>query len=229
VLTTFRPAPLAFLVAAPLLLVAMPAAASTVTLNGSGALAPTFQFLGSASGNLMSTANDYLLGVPGQYSLLDTFTAPQSFALTGTSGTGSYAFQDTIEFTVGQSASGDVLTATLGLQGPSGAVFNVDGLQFRLYEVASGTAPTVGGLPAGATPVTSWTGLPTGQSSVTASFSGIASGTYFLDIRGTANGSSGGTYVGQINLQPVPLPLAAPLLLSGLGLLGGALRRRRLA
>jgi PEP-CTERM motif len=54
----------------------------------------------------------------------------------------------------------------------------------------------------------------------------LAAGTYVLEIRGDVTGSSGGTYSGELNLNPVPLPAALPLLLSGLGLLGFARKRR---
>jgi hypothetical protein len=54
----------------------------------------------------------------------------------------------------------------------------------------------------------------------------LAAGTYVLEIRGDVTGSDGGTYSGSLNLNPVPLPAALPLLLSGFGLLGGTLRKR---
>ena len=54
----------------------------------------------------------------------------------------------------------------------------------------------------------------------------LSAGTYVLEIRGTATGTNGGAYSGQLQLQPVPLPAALPLLLSGLGLVGSSFRRR---
>jgi hypothetical protein len=54
----------------------------------------------------------------------------------------------------------------------------------------------------------------------------LAAGTYVLEIRGNVTGTSGGGYGGVLNLTPVPLPAALPLLLSGLGLIGAAARRR---
>ena len=53
----------------------------------------------------------------------------------------------------------------------------------------------------------------------------LAAGTYVLEVRGMATGTSGGSYSGTLNVAPVPLPATLPLLLSGLGLLGGLLRR----
>lgn len=48
-----------------------------------------------------------------------------------------------------------------------------------------------------------------------------------LDVAGIASGAGGGNYIGSPDLQPVPLPAALPLLLSGLGGLGVWGRRRR--
>jgi hypothetical protein len=53
----------------------------------------------------------------------------------------------------------------------------------------------------------------------------LNAGTYDLQVRGTTE-ALGGSYSGVMNLTPVPLPAAFPLLLSGLGMLRG-LRRRR--
>ena len=65
---------------------------------------------------------------------------------------------------------------------------------------------------------------------VAANFTGLQTdGTYVLDVAGTASGSSGGLYVGSLNLQPVPLPATAWFMLSGLGGLGFMARRRNAA
>ena len=123
------------------------------------------------------------------------------------------------------------MTRFLGLNSPTDAgtpIFDISNLQFRLYEVASSAIQPGLGIPAGSTLITAWTGTsgPSNGAAIQASFSGIQAGTYFLDVAGTADGSSGGTYVGQLNLAPVPLPAALPLLISGLGLIAGVRRRR---
>ena len=214
----------------------VPAGAATVVLPSPGQLFWTTQFLGSASGNTQTTpsgnfGNDYMLSVPGQYSFQDSFSSPQANVLTGTtSSVGSYAFQDSYKFTVSQGASGDVLTVSLNL-GTVAPTFDISNLQFRLYEVASSTVQPGLGIPPGSTLIKAWMGTsgPSNGTAIQANFSGIQAGTYFLDVAGTADGSSGGTYVGQLNLAPVPLPAALPLLLSGLGLFGALRRRAALA
>jgi hypothetical protein len=208
------------------------ASADTVVLPSPNSMNWGAQFLGSPSGNMQTVppsgfGNNYSLSVPGQYRFSDGF-GNQTTALTGTSSpVGSYAFQDTYEFSVSQAASGDALTVSLNLDLGSGPTFDISNLQFRLYEVAAGTAPGLL-IPGTAKVITAWKGTsgPSSGTPINANFSGIQAGMYFLDVAGTADGSSGGTYLGQLNLAPVPLPAALPLLLSGLGLLGG-LRRRR--
>jgi hypothetical protein len=218
-------------------LASLPAASATIALPSPGQMFWTGQFVGSSGGNTQTTptgsfGSDYSLSVPGQYSFLDSF-GNQASVLTGpgtSSPIGSYSFQDTYEFSLAQAASGDALTVSLNLGQGSTATFNISDLQFRLYQVPAGTQPSLS-LPAVFTPVTNgWVGAsgPSNGASIQANFASIPSGTYFLDVAGTADGQNGGTYLGQLNLAPVPLPAALPLLLSGLGLgLAGAVRRRR--
>jgi hypothetical protein len=218
--------------------VTAPAGASTVTLNGSGQMYWAAQFEGSASGNTQTTptgtfGNNYALSVPGQYTFLDSFSQ-QTYNLTGpgtTSSVGPYAFQDSYVFSLSQAAQGDALVVSLNLGQSPSAVYNISDLQFRLYEVPPGTTQPGLSIPTGSTIIQSWMGTsgPSSGNPVQASFSNVQSGTYFLDIAGIADGSSGGTYVGQLNLSPIPLPGAAWLMISGIGLLGGVARRGRLS
>ena len=220
--------------------------ASNITLDSTGQMDWTAQFLGSSSGNTQSTptptgatptGNTYTLAVPGQYGFIDQFAAPQSAPLVDGSNVpfensgspvGTYSFQDTYEFSVSEAAGGDLLAVSLSLQGPLQSNFNISNLQFRLYEVQPSTTPGLT-IPTGSPILTGWQGISGNDSgnAIQANFSNLQSGTYFLDIAGTADGLSGGTYVGQLNLQPVPLPATVPLLLCGIAGLGAMLRRRK--
>ncbi|MFM2289258.1 MAG: hypothetical protein RL684_2401 [Pseudomonadota bacterium] len=202
--------------------------AGTIVLGSPAIIAnaPSYEFLNptGAANVLTNNVVDYALQVPGQYQINRQFSAPQPNALLATSGAGSYSFQDTYVFTVPVATAGDVLTATLNL----GNIFNISNLQVRMYGFAQGSAlpgPTVGSIPGGALTPIPWTGFATGQNSLTLNFTAIPAGTYYIDIRGSVTGSAGGSYLAALNVAPVPLPAALPMLLSGLGLLG--LRRRR--
>lgn len=219
------------------------ASATSIPLNGSGTLNWTAQFLGNSGGNTQTTpgapyGNSYSLSLPGQYSFSDTFSSPQTSPLVDSSNVpfeqsgspvGEYSFQDTYAFSLSAPAVGDALVVSLDLGAGSGNLFDIANLQFRLYEVPSSS--TIPGLtiPAGSTNVYNWTGKSGNDlgTVISTTFSNATSGTYFLDIAGTADGTSGGTYVGQLNLAPVPVGPALPMLVSGLAGLGFFARRRR--
>jgi hypothetical protein len=54
----------------------------------------------------------------------------------------------------------------------------------------------------------------------------LAAGSYYLDVKGVATGSFGGTYSAAINVTAVPEPESYAMLLAGLGLMGAIARRR---
>jgi hypothetical protein len=201
----------------------------TVSLTGqpgSNTMAYSFQYVAPATTPTVS--NDYNLALPGFYTFSDSLPPQVGSSTLGTSSVGAYNFQDSYRFTLGASASGDTLVASLGFQN----YVATSNLQFRLYEVpTSTTAPVIGGIPANSTLITAWTG-PTGADSsatdITESFSNIGAGTYILDVAGLVTGTIGGSYVGSLNVAPVPLPAAGLLLFSGLGGLGIWGRRRRI-
>jgi hypothetical protein len=216
---------------------AAPRADADFVAPTSNTLSNTNQTVATGVGTSTSTSatNDYLLAVPGSYVVTDTFSSPNPNVL-GTSSIGNYSFQDSYVFQVGAAASGDTLIASLDLPNPTGAsnIFALDNVQFRLYQITAGsTQPVVGAISAGTAPVvsvlTGWMGISgTDTSSISAYFTGLtSSGTYVLDVAGTTSGTSGGTYVGQLQLAAVPLPAAAWLMLSGLGAIGAFARRRR--
>ncbi len=141
----------------------------------------------------------------------------------------SWGFYDDFVFTIGGSAV-DSITSTINL-GNSSAI---NGLQVRLYNEAGNTPLPVTGVPSGSTLIDAWSKAVDIAPGVTGTVdvlptTDLGAGTYVLEVRGNVTGTFGGGYSGTLNVSPVPLPAAFPLMLSGMGLLGGAIRRRRLA
>jgi hypothetical protein len=139
-------------------------------------------------------------------------------------GAPGFSFYDDYVFTVA-AATVDSLTSEVDL-----GSLSISNLEERVYSVAGNSTLPVVGSPAGfqtnwTTPVSVSGGLATGMETVLNPTT-LAAGTYVLEIRGDVTGSAGGSYSGVLDLQPVPLPAALPLLLSGLGLLGGFARKR---
>jgi PEP-CTERM motif-containing protein len=144
--------------------------------------------------------------------------------------THSFAFYTDYVFTVAPN-SFDSLTASINL----GTGLAVNGLQARLYDYSVGTTqnltlpaftPTGTVLDSWSTAVNLAPGLTADATVITPT--NLAAGTYVLVIRASSVGSSGGSYGGVLNLTPVPVPAALPLLLSGLGGLGWLGRRRKM-
>lgn len=141
------------------------------------------------------------------------------------SGGNNYNFYDDFEFTVAASTV-DAVSSTIDLQN----LLQIDNLQMRVYSTTGNSSLPVLGTPVGmmhgwSAPVSFSAGSESGE---VAPLSGVMldAGTYVLEVRGDVVGTSGGSYSGTLNLSPVPLPAALPLLLSGLGVLGGIIRKR---
>jgi hypothetical protein len=206
------------------------AAGLSLVHQTAGAAVLSFQDLGPG---LTSTS-----GPTGQSTAYTTLPATDTFGnsfgcqacsssvlVTGGSASDTYNFYDDFEFTVAASTI-DAVSSTINLQN----LLQVDNLQMRVY-TAAGNSPlpvlgSVNGLQAGwSTPVNFTVGSESGQISALSDVM-LGAGTYVLEVRGDVVGTSGGSYSGNLNLSPVPLPAALPLLLSGLGLLGGLIRKR---
>jgi hypothetical protein len=167
-----------------------------------------------------------MYSVPGQYNYQNSFTAPTgSTAIPGSNIYGGPAngflgpagFIDDYFFQIAP-AQVDVVSSTIAL----GGVFSIGNLFARIYSVAANPGGLVLTTPAGAVDYATVT--PNGPATlVQINPVMLTSGSYVLEITGTATGSNGGSYTGTLNLNPVPLPAALPLLLSGLGGLCGLL------
>jgi hypothetical protein len=174
----------------------------------------------TASGITGNGAGTAFTSLPASGGYTNTFGASAG-NLTGAPG---YSFYDDYIFTVAN-ATVDSVTSEINL-----GTLSLGSLQERLYSTAGNTTLPVLGSPAGlqvpwTTAVGFTAGTETGMFTVMSPKT-LTAGTYVLEIRGEVTGASGGTYSGQLNLNPVPLPAALPLLLSGLGLLGRLARKR---
>jgi hypothetical protein len=141
-------------------------------------------------------------------------------------GATGFSFYDDYVFTVA-AATVDSVTTAIDL----GSTLSVSNLEERIYSTAGNSPLPIVGTPAGFS--TDWTS-PIAFTAATESGmqtvvnpTMLAAGTYVLEVRGEVSGTSGGSYSGVLDLNPVPLPAALPLLLSGIGLLGGLVRKRR--
>jgi len=141
-----------------------------------------------------------------------------------------FSFYDDYVFTVAD-ATVDSVTSTIDL----GQLLSINDLQVRLYSaVGNPTLPVLGDSPAGLKNGGWSTGVDFAVGGQSGTFAVLpetmlAAGTYVLEVRGDVVGTAGGSYSGTLNLapvSPVPLPAALPLMLSGLGVLGGLIRKR---
>lgn len=208
-------------------------AAANSTLN----LTDTITAMGTGTGQ---TDNVYYPGFAANGTIIptNTFSIGDSFngtnlatgrpyTSTGTNFKNSGAvpnvwnFQDDYAFSTGGAT---VQSVVIGL--PSYGGVGLDDLQARIIYAAGNGAPTLGA-PAGGTLVDSWQSVTgsAGLYNITMP-TGIAGGSYILQIRGEA-APGGGSYGGTLAFTPVPLPAALPLLLSGIAGVGVLAGRRR--
>lgn len=132
-----------------------------------------------------------------------------------------YGFYDDYIFTI-TGATVNSISTTINF----GSFLGITNFQERLFNYSGNPTPTLG-LPVGGV-IDAWTS-PIGTSGTVAVLPTtlLAPGTYVLQMRGNVTGTFGGSYAGTLNIAPVPVPAALPMMLTGLGLLGGVMRRRK--
>jgi hypothetical protein len=155
----------------------------------------------------------------------DTYSRSFNSATTQIGSTG-FGFYDDFVFTI-SAATADAITSTIDFAN----VLGINNLQTRLYNFSRNPNLPVLGTPVGGA-IDAWSNtfnLAPGTNEIVnvLPMTMLDAGTYVLEVRGNVVGSSGGSFSGNLNLVPTPLPAALPLLLSGIGILGGAVRRSR--
>lgn len=201
------------------------AMAATVSVSPGQFLSLTDTNSGSNNSANAASGNVSMLREAGAYDYGNGFTSAQ----TANFGNTTYGFYDDYIITIG-AGQVDSITSSINLGTSSG----ISGLSIRLYDyVANGSAAPLLFTPKIGTAFdASNTTIPVAPGT-TATYSVLSpttldAGTYVVEVRGTATGTAGGAYSGTLNLAPVPLPAALPLLLSGCALFG-TLRRRKAA
>jgi hypothetical protein len=195
---------------------ATPAGAATQLL-------PNYTEFGGGSGantssGLIGTTPTFTTG--GSWFYGDSISsAVGGTALTGAPG---FGFYEDYVFTIGAGAV-DSITSTIAL----GNISSIGNLEVRLYNAASNTTLPVLGTPNGSV-IDAWStsnNSPSYTIDVLPTTT-LDAGTYVLEVRGLVTGTSTGSYSGTLNVTPVPLAPALPLMLSALGGLGLLARRR---
>ncbi len=176
----------------------------------------------TASGTVITSLTPQMPNAANFYG--NSFSAPTT-TVPG-SGTPGDGFYDAFLFVV-PDASIDSITTSIDLTDIS----SISNLQVRLFDFSLNPTPNEPNPPNGPVINASWNQVPLsgGETEMidTIPTTTLTAGTYVLEVRGNVIGANGGSYSGTLNVSPVPVPGALPLLLSGLGLLGGAASRRR--
>jgi hypothetical protein len=188
-------------------------------LHPGAASAAVLSYEETAAGRTGSGQATSYLSLPATDTYSRSFNSP-----TTQIGSTGFGFYDDFVFTV-STATADAITSTIDFAN----VLGVNNLQTRLYNFSGNPNLPVLGAPVGGA-IEAWSStfnLAPGTNEIVnvLPMTMLSAGTYVLEVRGNVVGSSGGSYSGNLNLVPTPLPAALPLLLSGIGLLGAAVRR----
>lgn len=169
------------------------------------------------------------LNVPSTNTYGNSFSSPQTSPIPGSPGAG-YGFYNDYLFSI-TDASVTSITSSISR---GDWMVGITNLSVRLYSAENNPTLPVLGAPNGGV-ISAWSSSINQAQGQTGSIvvipnTVLALGTYVLEVRGTATGEFGGAYTGRLNVHPteatpVPLPGALVLMLGGIGLFGGVLRR----
>ena len=192
--------------------------AHTATASATTVTNAALSYEETAAGRTGNGQGTLFTSLPAQ-AIYGSQFGPSTGDLAGAPG---FSFYDDYIFTV-SAATIDSVTSEIDL-----GSLSLGNLQERIYSLGNNTLPVLGA-PTGfqtdwTTPIGFQAGPTKGMTTVLGATQ-LTAGTYVLEIRGEVTGAAGGGYSGMLNLQPVPLPAGLPLLVSGLGLLGGMARR----
>jgi hypothetical protein len=118
----------------------------------------------------------------------------------------SISFEDIINFNLLDASSGEFGADPIRLKVGRKLLLNITDMAISLYK--QGEAPSLG-------------------SGLDFTVNTLPAGDYYLRVSGSANGTLGGIYDGEIEISPVPEPATWSLLIAGLTILGFMAYRRR--
>ena len=141
-----------------------------------------------------------------------TISAPSYFSEVIQKGVG--LFSDTWNFTIATPTYSGGSVSNLAISIPSlGDLFNISDLSVKLFDSSN-------------TLITDLDASPGSTSQIKVGSGTFLPGSYYFNIAGNADGSSGGQYVFAVTTLPVPEPETYAMLLAGLGLVSVMARRR---
>lgn len=181
------------------------------------------------------------ISLPFTRSIGNTFAASGAGAFVSQDGTpvvltsigGKTYFYDDFVFNLPLAPQASFNAAAVSID--LGSFLSLQNFSARLYRLDAGLASLTTGLPSSGPPVQSWTSsalVTPGLTGTTVLFQNVdlqAGASYALEFRGTIAGAFGGSYGGNLNITPIPVPepSSAAIVLAALGVLGLLKRRRQ--